>query len=365
MSNYSFACVGQAGGNLGALAARHGAPVVCINSSEEDLSLLPSEIAKVHLVGGEGCHKNHQLAATLYDINYNKVLNTCAEVLDSRVVFVVGSLGGGTAGGSLPLLVQDLIEQYEDKYEAERKQYNEAVEEDPTIVIPIPKKTIVCVIGILPSLSESPRVNGNAYSSINKLRAIEGLGQIFLIDNETSIKSFNEINFLFMNQLWDFLSIPERDRDENGNFDFSEMMELLACPGFGVFCCKEGMGATDDSVIAGLKASNIFPSFNADARAKFLGISCTRKSDIEAYNKAFGPFYDYQHTYNKNGIYAMLVGLPAPTDRLELMKERYLESERVKTKEAAIDTSIDAAQFDEPEVKSVTKSARRERKRTI
>lgn len=166
MLNVGVVGLGNTGNQIVAKAKEElNIPVLAINSSEKDLSTIPSDVPKRLISDSEGkskgAGKNRKLAKTYLRDSIQKLL-TDEEVknfiLDLDVLYVVSSVGGGTGSGT-SLIFASIVKQMFDK---------------DLIVVPI---------GVGPVDSEALSSHVNSLEYLNELYTQLGNNPYMLYDN--------------------------------------------------------------------------------------------------------------------------------------------------------------------------------------
>lgn len=282
----AFIALGQCGGNIGKSFQNNDFNVLFVNSAKEDLDLIKAD-KKYHLTSGEGCNKDRTKAKMLLKSDVNNLVEYINENLSEEFVFLIGSAGGGTGSGILPLLTQILCNS---------------------------KK--VGIITVLPNLDESVQAHINTYEMFKELSKIEKLGSMFILDNNNDNNKLN-INDNFVKLFTELLNVREHN-DVNGNIDKAELKQILMCRGCTVIS-KQSKGI--DELFKRIKNSNTFSTYSDEKVLKYVLYSSSIKLDRDELINNFGIPQDiYINSGNKKTSLLVLAGLPIPTERFKRIK---------------------------------------------
>lgn len=151
--------MGQCGGNLSEELDKKGINVMAINTSKEDLDPLKiDDRKKAHLPTSRGCSKNRKIALDEIKRHFPFILSS----IETRYplqdnVLVAFSAGGGTGGGSSPVLIDIMMDEWD-------------------------KKNFSCVLA-LPSTTDSLQAKFNAVECYRELSQISMLKNLFVLNN--------------------------------------------------------------------------------------------------------------------------------------------------------------------------------------
>ncbi|MDF2534018.1 MAG: hypothetical protein K0R18_175 [Bacillales bacterium] len=211
MLKIGFLTIGEGGSNIGEYAAGKGCPVIAVNSAKIDLGKLKAvpKDSRIHLAGWEGAGRNRDVGKEAM-IAHAETISEKARVKHDEcdIVFVVGSTGGGTGSGALPVGVEILSD----------------------------FKKHVGAITILPALRESPKAHMNSLECFSEMSQFEDLGGVFTIDNEKAEEIFKgqdrtSIYELSNQQIIDNLvevSALTGQSSYVSNFDKNDLLEVLS-----------------------------------------------------------------------------------------------------------------------------------------
>lgn len=290
MIKANFIALGQAGGNVGKLLEERGLKGVYINSSQEDLDTLEVE-NKYCIPGADGCNKNRNKAKKYVEKDIKNILAKVSKTLDSDIVFVIGSAGGGTGSGALPV-VSNVIANHLNK--------------------------IVCAVTILPAETESVQAHINTYEVIKELSHVDKLGAMFLIDNNKDEKKL-VLNKKFTDLIYTLLNITEHKSVE-GNIDTAELKNFLKTKGLCVMAEEKKINdksKVSDDLFDRLKTSDVFVDIEND-KAVTYGIISTNSeiNEVDIVSRFGTPRDVYKNTQDKFDFVA-LAGLSLPLQRLQ------------------------------------------------
>lgn len=159
---YGFVGLGQMGGNVAKSIHVKGYPIMAANTAQSDLDGLDiPEDCKYHILGGYGSSKERKKAKQLLAENdcenFDLLINEIEERFkECKVVFLIGSSGGGSGSAILPA-VKKRLQAETDK--------------------------IICTITCTPDDNASMKECMNCYEFFQELETIEGGGATFIIDN--------------------------------------------------------------------------------------------------------------------------------------------------------------------------------------
>lgn len=160
---YGFAGFGQMGGNTIKSICTKGFSVILVaNTAQSDLDGLDiPEKCKYHILGGYGSSKDRKKAKQLLADNdcenFDLLVNEIKEKFkDCKVIFLIGSSGGGSGSAIVPAVKRRL--------QAETDK-------------------IICVVTCMPDDNASIKEFMNCYDFFRELESIEGGGATFIINN--------------------------------------------------------------------------------------------------------------------------------------------------------------------------------------
>lgn len=323
----AFICVGQAAGNIGELFAERGYNTFAINTSKEDISTLRKVQHSYHIPGGLGCSKDRAAAKAMLADCFDLIVDQIKSYVKEDIIYFIFSAGGGTGSGFSPWFIDILINDV-------------FVEPDPDEEGETIRTKKVGVITILAAETESPQARENTYNCISELNEIDGLCNIFLIDNDKQ-KDLGAVNRIFVDLFDSMLMIPEKHKSKNGNIDVSEIVKGFTTPGVSVIA--KVSGKADTNAIIERARHNLFAEMDNDPERKALSYvlsSTVAPLDYSMIIAEFGQYVDEFHTFNQDVNLVMLTGLSFPEKRIQkieshLMKDAASISERNKCRQPA------------------------------
>lgn len=241
-----FVGVGQCGGNITRELEKLGFNAYYINSSLEDLDTIETDISnKYHIPKTKGMAKDREFALEVLGTNDNlpNITNSVYENFSNcKIVYFVGSLGGGTGGTMSGIIAHDYADAFPEK--------------------------VVNIITVLPSSNEDMLIQANSIQSLKQIVTSYEDGYITNVmildndkkDNKNEIMKMNYEFALLMDSLISFDNI-----NTIGNLDSEEMERILTCRGFmsAIEFNDEGFdtglsNATDKTIFADwVKSSSI------------------------------------------------------------------------------------------------------------
>lgn len=235
-----FLCVGAAGANVGQMMDRKGFKTYYVNLAKQDLDLINSP-NKLHIPNGEGSSKNRSKAKTVLSESIDDVMNVLDQQITERYVFVTFSLAGGTGSG-LGTFLGSVIAENPDKK--------------------------VCLVIILPSMSESLQARINTYEALSEIVAMKNeLCSIFILDNNQREDKFS-INRSFANLFDSFINIG-RFSSIRGVIDIAEQKTLLETSGIAMIHKVTGK---QDNLLSTIN-TGIYTPLEPNKRVKYIGLS--------------------------------------------------------------------------------------------
>lgn len=201
--------MGNAGGNVAAIAMEEGFDSVAVNAATNDLDRLPDDITKFPIGDGNGTGKDREAAkqflrdhsGILKDKKFSQFL------MDNDAIFVVSSTGGGFGSGA-SILMCDMIQDI------------------------LPEKCIVPV-GIFPFHGEGYTAQNHSVEWLKELTEGNRYGYMYY-DNNRLDKMIPEIACgNINNEIVTALKIFRGDfimDDSTGGIDQRDMMTLLSVP---------------------------------------------------------------------------------------------------------------------------------------
>lgn len=302
---FLFTGVGQCGNNFAYGFEKRNYLAHCINSSNKDLQSVNCR-SMYHIPGAFGCNKNQTVA-----LNYAKTYwESMAEVIDQRfprqtIIYFIFSLGGGTGSGVAPALLKLMIRRN-------------------------PHKNYGAII-VLPDLNESHQSIENALNTYQKITAIEGLKNVFVLDNSNEDKF--KINEIFIDRFDAIVNMANPSM--KGVVDESEIEAVLACRGNSVI--EEW---TDEPIRS--FSTNIFTSYKSGC--EYAAFTTQKEINPRDFHYKTGkPTTETYIGYNNKRNLFIASGMPFPEDRIRDLL--------VKHKVGASSSSISPVRYDIPKRK--------------
>ena len=185
MLNVALIGIGNCGNQIAALAKKDaGIDVICINTSENDLSTLPAELKEVSFLVGdsEGSGKNRAGAKKFLKEHITKLVSDekFKDIIMSKdVIFIASSTGGGTGSGMAPIMSSIIRQAFR----------NDDGSEKPVILI-----------GVLPRLSEGLSTQVNSMDYLRELFDVLENPTYMLYDNNNFSKESSYVVLQKVNQ---------------------------------------------------------------------------------------------------------------------------------------------------------------------
>lgn len=236
---YGFVGLGQMGGNMAKSVHVKEYPIMAANTAQSDLNGLDiPEESKYHILGGYGSSKERkkakQLLAENNCENFDLLINEIKERFkDCRVIFLMGSSGGGSGSAIVPAIKMRL--------QAETDK-------------------IICVVTCTPDDNASMKEYMNCYEFFQELETIESGGATFIIDNNKN-KEKLVLNEQFACYLDAFLNCETTST--KGVVDRAEIENVLSQKGTCIVNKQGSDKATTQTVIERIR-DNIYVSLEND-----------------------------------------------------------------------------------------------------
>lgn len=283
--------VGQCGGNIASLFEQKDYGCVYINTSMEDLNSLKNAKYKIHVKGGEGASKNRKAVLQLAAESIENIIEKVNELLPQKYLIVCFSAGGGTGSGLSPFLCSYLA------------QTGRIVV--PVVVLPDHEK-------------ESVKTCENAYNCCKDLSTAQGLGSMFLLDNEKDDKF--AINAQFVREFDAMVNMTTIS--SYGNVDISEIKTMLSTSGIAIISKLSKAKSISSQILHSFR-ENIYVNIE-NKTPTYMGIStCNKSLDVADITKEFQTsLYDTFYGVSENRTVTVLCGMSWPMERLEMYKDR-------------------------------------------
>lgn len=279
---------GQCGGNITQEFDRLGFNTFYINTSYDDLKTIESD-NKFHIPGAYGSSKNRLKGLEYVKKNCNKITDAIVSTYPTADIFLFNfSLAGGTGSIFGPVMLDIMSQDHPDK--------------------------IFGAACVIPEFRESIKAKLNAVKCYKDLISIEGLKNLFILDNNHKDKF--EINKEFA-ELYDTL-VNITKADSRGIVDPSEVETLLNTRG-NTFLSKHN---------GEIYPLGIFTEFKKGCQC--IVTSTKDIIDMDIIEEVTGKPIDSFHGYNNDNDFLGVFGMPFPTKRInELSRLVYEEQEEV------------------------------------
>lgn len=284
--NTLFIGIGQAGGNIVRKFEEKGFFTFYINTSAEDLYTIPtSDIRKFHIPTAFGCNKDRKKALDYTKQYFSMIIDSIDRryPLQNQVIFVF-SLGGGTGSGISPIILDIISNKFPEK-----------------------NFGVACV---LPDKNESLKAKHNAVETYKQLSSIEGIKNIYVLDNNENEKKI--VNERFSDY---YNYIPEMSKpDERGIIDMAEINMLQSTKG-AVYIAEIEISKENGELI--YKKDPIFA--NHSTGCQYIAYSLKDNfsdEELKSLSKPFGTPIDTFKGFNKEKNLMLVFGLPFPTERI-------------------------------------------------
>ena len=319
--------IGNAGNQVATLALSHGIPCVAINTSENDLAMVPDEVKKFLIGDSRGAGKDRSEAKGFLKGDIMKILKNDelkSFILDQDFVFIVSSTGGGTGSGTAPILYETLNQMFTD--------------------------TNFILVGILPTLNEALSAQTNTIEYLKELYDSITNCTYMIYDNEKFEKMPSYRMMEVVNKaIVDDMMVMRGDYNyptKYDSIDQNDMTRLLTTPGriaiASIYGCKEkdfDDTTMEEAVVEDFK-HNAHAELQRDKRRPNMGLITNLN---ERLNENFDthiptvraflgePIHDFRHIVVNsdrsldNNIFVIATGLSKIEDRVVKTSERIEE----------------------------------------
>lgn len=299
---YGFVGLGQMGGNVIKSIHAKKYPVMAANTAQSDLEGLDiPEECKYHILGGYGSSKERkkakQLLAENNCENFDLLINEIKERFkECRVIFLIGSSGGGSGSAMLPAIKKRLQAELD---------------------------KIICVVTCTPDDNSSIKEYMNCYEFFQELESIEGGGATFVIDNNKN-KEKLILNEQFACYLDAFLTCETSST--KGVVDRAEIENILSQKGICIVNKHGSDKATTQTVIEKIRNNIYVPLENDGVVANIALVNSNnnvRLSEIiENVGKPLATFEGWE----LDATVLAISGCSLPYKKLEEIRQKIEES---------------------------------------
>jgi cell division GTPase len=334
--------VGNAGSQVATLAAQNNIKSVVINSSENDLSVIPDTVTKFLVGDSRGAGKNRDAAKGFLKSSITGILNK-EEFIDfmdgNDVVFVISSTGGGTGSGIAPIMTEILSQAFPDSY--------------------------IILVGILPTLNEAYSTQVNTVAFVKELYEKINKPTYMLYDNEKMSSEPSHVMMESINQsiIEDILVLVGKYNypTKYSSIDEKDMSMIISTPGRLVVSRLTNFKEKDldqsgiDSRIENILKTNTHAELQRDKVIKRSGVianlneSIASKFDdhMTSLQKFIGvPVEEFTHiSINTekalpNNVFFIGSGLSPVFDRLTKINERIEEIDAIQNDSDSISDAL-------------------------
>lgn len=296
---YGFAGFGQMGGNIvKSICTKGFSAVLAANTAQSDLDGLDiPEECKYHILGGYGSNKDRkkakQLLADNNCENFDLLVNEIKERFkDCKVIFLIGSTGGGSGSAIVPAVKRRL--------QAETDK-------------------IICVVTCMPDDNASIKELMNCYEFFQELESIEGNGATFIIDNNKNEKKLI-LNEQFACYLEAFLN--GETASARGVVDRAEIDNVLSQRGACIVNKQGSDKATTQTIVERIR-DNIYAPLEDDGVVANIALINSNddvrlKEVAESVGKPLATFEGWE----ADATVLAVSGCSFPYKKLEEMKQR-------------------------------------------
>lgn len=295
---YGFVGLGQMGGNTAKSIYAKDYPIMVANTAQSDLDGLDiPEDCKYHIIGGYGSSKERKKAKQLLAENdcenFDLLINEIKERFkDCRVIFLMGSAGGGSGSATVP---------------ATKKRLQAETDK------------IICVVTCTPDDNASIKEYMNCYEFFQELETIDGSGATFIIDNNKNRDKLI-LNEQFACYLDAFLNCETNST--RGVVDRAEIENVLSQKGMCIVNKQGSDKATTQTVIERIR-DNIYVPLENDGVVINIALANSNNNVrlneiIESVGKPLATFEGWE----SEATVLAISGCSLPYKKLEKIKQR-------------------------------------------
>ena len=306
-ARYGFVGLGQMGGNeiKSIYAKSKEYPVMAANTAQSDLNglELPDD-CKYHILGGYGSSKDRKIAKELLAQNdcenFDLLINEVKERFkDCKIIFLIGSSGGGSGSAMLPATKKRLIAETD---------------------------KIICVVTCMPDDNASMKEYMNCYEFFQELESIEGGGATFIIDNNKNRDKFT-LNEQFACYLDAFLNCETNS--SRGIVDRAEIENVLSQKGVCIINRQGSNNATTQTVIEKLRDNIYAPLENDGVVANIALVNSNNKVRLSEVIENIGkPLATFEGWESDTTVLAVS-GCSLPYKKLEEIRQKIEENKEI------------------------------------
>lgn len=295
---YGFVGLGQMGGNVVKSIHAKEYPVMAANTAQSDLDGLDiPEECKYHILGGYGSSKERkkvkQLLAENDCENFDLLINEIKERFkECRVIFLIGSSGGGSGSAMLPA-IKNRLQAETDK--------------------------IICAITCTPDDNASMKEYMNCYEFFQELETIEGGGATFIIDNNRNKEKLvlNEQFACYLDAFLNCETISTR-----GVVDWAEIENVLSQKGICIVNKQGSDKATTQTVIERIRDNIYVPLENDGVVANIALVNSNNNVRLNEIIESVGKPLATFEGWESDATVLAISGCSLPYKKLEEIKQK-------------------------------------------
>lgn len=347
MLNLALIGIGNCGNQIAALAQKEAnVSVACINTSENDLAILPDSLKDCSFMIGDhqGSGKNRADAKRFLKDSVTKLVSDekfQKIIADKDVILVASSTGGGTGSGIAPIMSSIIRQTFRDSEGKEKP---------------------IILLGVLPKLSEGQSTQMNTLEYLHELYELleDEQPTYMLYDNNNYAKEsgstvLQKVNADIVSDL-KVLQLTYNTPTPYDSIDEKDMKQICLVPGRMVIASAFGIKEKDldekdieDLLIQNLK-SNSHAEIQRDGIVGNTGLITNLSEKLNAtfdthlpkvFNFIGDPIQEFLHiAVNKerdmpNNVALIVSGMSKITDRIDKIEERIEEINQRKEEQAS------------------------------